>query len=262
MRELDKLGYSVDAFVLNAKHWVPQSRPRLFVLAKLADGADRVTWTMTSESRPPSLTRFIADHQDICWDIFALPALPESGLRLQDILDVPNGDDHDWWPEDRASYFINQLSERHSEEASRMIAGKTISYATAFRRMRNKKSTAEIRTDGIAGCLRTPRGGSARQILFEAGLGTYRVRLLRPSECAKLQGVDQTYRIDVALNQALAGFGDAVCVPVIRWIEQNVIRPAYCQIQLGASRRQPTPELSARHDANEILRFHSKDVVR
>ena len=59
-----------------------------------------------------------------------------------------------------------------------MIGGKSVSYATAFRRVRHGKSMAELRTDGIAGCLRTPRGGSGRQILFKAGRGRYQVRLL------------------------------------------------------------------------------------
>ncbi len=34
------------------------------------------------------------------------------------------------------------------------------------------------------------------------------------------------FRITVPLNQALFGFGDAVCVPVIRWIAENYLTPA------------------------------------
>jgi DNA (cytosine-5)-methyltransferase 1 len=83
---------------------------------------------------------------------------------------------------------------------------------------------AELRTDGIAGCLRTPRGGSGRQILFKAGKGRYSVRLLTPRECARLMGADD-YRISGSLNQALFGFGDAVCVPVIEWIAENYLNP-------------------------------------
>jgi len=85
---------------------------------------------------------------------------------------------------------------------------------------------AELRTDGIAGCLRTPRGGSGRQILFAAGRGRYAVRLLTPRECARLMGAD-SFRIVVPLNQALFGFGDAVCVPVIRWIANNYLTPVW-----------------------------------
>ena len=32
--------------------------------------------------------------------------------------------------------------------------------------------------------------------------------------------------ISGSLNQALFGFGDAVCVPVIEWIAENYLNPA------------------------------------
>jgi len=90
---------------------------------------------------------------------------------------------------------------------------------------------AELRVDGVAGCLRTPRGGSGRQILFKAGKGEYRVRLLTARECARLQGVNDDYKINVPLNQALFGFGDAVCVPVLEWIAENYLLPCIKQMR-------------------------------
>jgi DNA (cytosine-5)-methyltransferase 1 len=33
------------------------------------------------------------------------------------------------------------------------------------------------------------------------------------------------YKITVPLNQALFGFGDAVCVPVIKWIAEYYLNP-------------------------------------
>lgn len=83
---------------------------------------------------------------------------------------------------------------------------------------------AELRTDGIAGCLRTPRGGSGRQILIKAGKGKYFVRLITPKECARLMGADD-YVTTAPLNKALFGFGDAVCVPVIEWIAKHYLNP-------------------------------------
>ena len=113
--------------------------------------------------------------------------------------------------------------------AEKMIKGKTISYGTVFRRVRYGRSMAELRTDGVAGCLRTPRGGSGRQILFVAGRNRYAVRLLTPRECARLMGADD-FRITVSLNQALFGFGDAVCVPVVRWIAENYLTPVWKEL--------------------------------
>ena len=93
---------------------------------------------------------------------------------------------------------------------------------------------AELRTDGIAGCLRTPRGGSGRQILFKAGFGKFQVRLLTPRECARLQGVPDDYKIEVRANQALFGFGDAVCVPAVGWIARHYLTPV-CRDRIGRS---------------------------
>ena len=83
---------------------------------------------------------------------------------------------------------------------------------------------AELRIDGIAGCLRTPRGGSGRQILVVAGYGKVKARLVTPRECARLMGADD-FKITAPLNKALFGFGDAVCVPVIDWLARNYLNP-------------------------------------
>jgi DNA (cytosine-5)-methyltransferase 1 len=223
---LNELGYTVDAFILNAVHWVPQSRARLFVVAKLAaPGAARDPFAMETDTRPDALFTFINTHQHIHWDLRKLPRLPRPRFRLQDIVeDLPDDDPH-WWSGERAEYFFNQLSERHLMAARLMIGQKAFHYATAFRRVRNGRSMAELRTDGIAGCLRTPRGGSGRQILFKAGKGRYQVRLLTARECARLQGVPDDYVVNVPLNQALFGFGDAVCVPAVAWIAKHYLNP-------------------------------------
>jgi DNA (cytosine-5)-methyltransferase 1 len=80
--------------------------------------------------------------------------------------------------------------------------------------------------------LRTPRGGSARQILFKAGYGRYDCRLLSPLECARLMGAGE-FRIAVRPNQALFGFGDAVCVPAIEWIITHYLMPLSTELIRG-----------------------------
>jgi len=230
---LNELGYVVDAFILNAVHWVPQSRARLFVVAKREYDGERNPFAMQTDTRPKALFEFINLHQNIQWDIRDLPKLPKPRMRLKEIVEnLPDNDPH-WWDSDRAAYCFSQFSERHLMAARLMMGQKTYQYATAFRRVRNGKSMAELRTDGIAGCLRTPRGGSGRQILFRAGKGKYAVRLLTARECARLQGVPDSYKIDVPLNQALFGFGDAVCVPAVEWIAKNYLTP--CAIALRAA---------------------------
>jgi len=227
MLALNRLGYSVDTFMLDASYFVPQSRQRLFVVGRLERKIDKAPALIFSESvlRPRALSNFILRNPDIRWNIRNLP-VPPSNLRknLTSVLERFPSYSPEWWNQDRTRYLLNQMSPRHREIAETMINGKQWSYGTVFRRVRNSKSMAELRVDGLAGCLRTPRGGSGRQILFKAGKGKYFARLLTPRECARLMGADE-YFIEAGLNQALFGFGDAVCVPVIRWIARNYLNP-------------------------------------
>lgn len=219
---LNNLGYSVDPFIIDAAWFVPQSRQRLFVVA--IRGEDANTEVPDSILRPASLRAFIHAHPEVRWNLAALPTPKPRHPKLIDILENLPDDAPEWWSKERADYFLNQMSDRHRRIAEAMINGKRYSYATAFRRIRNGKSMAEIRVDGLAGCLRTPRGGSGRQILFKAGYGKYFVRLITPRECAKLMGADD-FTITGTLHQALFGFGDAVCVPVIQWIVETYLNP-------------------------------------
>jgi DNA (cytosine-5)-methyltransferase 1 len=230
--KLNELGYSVDSFVLNATYFVPQSRQRLFVVGVLdqIDGAnDQPQIFAESELRPSALSNFIFANPDIRWRIRTLPRPTMVRSTLEDILEPLSSAAPEWWSSERADYLLNQMSSRHREIAEKMIRGKKWSYGTVFRRVRKAKSMAELRVDGIAGCLRTPRGGSGRQILFKAGKGRYFARLLTPRECARLMGADE-YKIEAPPNQALFGFGDAVCVPAIRWIAENYLNPIFQEL--------------------------------
>ncbi len=222
LNALNRLGYAVDPFVIDASWFVPQSRQRLFVVATL--GPDSNSEVTTSRLRPPALMSFINQHPKIRWNLASLPNPPQRKTTLVDILDDLNDDAPEWWSQERAQYFMNQMSPKHRGIANRMIENRRYTYATAFRRVRETGSMAEIRVDGIAGCLRTPRGGSGRQILFKAGHGKFAVRLLTPRECARLMGADN-FCITGTLNQALFGFGDAVCVPAISWIAETYLNP-------------------------------------
>lgn len=236
---LNKIGYSVDAFIIDAAWFVPQSRQRLFLVGKRnkADHIGDIPSFYQSQCRPNALADFIFGHPEIQWAVRSLPSIPKVVKTLRDILENLHPDSVSWWSRDRAEYLLNQMSKKHKEIALKMISGKQMSYGTVFRRVRHERSMAELRTDGIAGCLRTPRGGSGRQILFMAGRGRYAVRLLTPTECARLMGADD-YKITVSLNQALFGFGDAVCVPVIRWIAENYLTPLWKEMHGNETRQE------------------------
>lgn len=255
---LNDLGYAVDTFIIDAARFVPQSRQRLFVIGLKTREVAALNDTpgfYESEARSPALATFILLHPDINWHIRELPPLPTCTKRLDDILENLSLNSVIWWSRARCEYLLKQMSPKHRAQADAMIRSDRTSYGTVFRRIRNGKSMAELRTDGIAGCLRTPRGGSGRQILFAAGKGRFSVRLLTPRECARLMGADN-FVLKVPLNQALFGFGDAVCVPVIEWIARNYLNHVWreeCEpLPIPASapasvtyRKRPTPKLAA-----------------
>lgn len=224
---LNQLGYAVDAFIVDAVHFVPQSRVRLFIIGRLTGKPKLEIRQPLVETgiRPAKLIKFIKEHPEINWCLNTnLPELPAINNNLKGIIEKVSKSSSIWWNSDRVSYLLNQTFERHYLKVSELKDAKTYSYLTAFRRVRNGKSMAEIRFDGIAGCLRTPKGGSARQILLEVGRGEVNIRLLTPRECAKLMGADE-FTLSGTANEALFGFGDAVCVPVVTWITEHYLNP-------------------------------------
>ena len=225
---LNKLGYSVDPLIIDAARFVPQSRQRLFIVGVLRQGRSVQSKGSLafyeSEARPKALADFIFNHPEIDWAMRDLPRLPERTAVLDDVLETIPSDSEIWWSEERVTYLLDQMSVKHRQIADEMMRSRRWSNGTVFRRVRNGKSMAELRTDGIAGCLRTPKGGSGRQILFRGGYGKAMVRLLTARECARLMGADE-FKIVAPLNQALFGFGDAVCVSVVEWLAIHYLDP-------------------------------------
>lgn len=249
---LNRLGYSTDAIIIDASRFVPQSRVRLFVIGVLKNGHGN--WEIQdslrfyeSDVRPKALAEFIFTHPEIVWNIRPLPPLPKNPMTLSDIIEDLHEDSEFWWDAKRRDYLVNQMSEKHARQLQQMMGARKWTYGTVFRRIRKGRSMAELRTDGLAGCLRTPRGGSGRQILVQAGYGKVRVRLLTPRECARLMGADD-FIMDVPLNKALFGFGDAVCVPVIDWISKNYLNPLLKEMQTRQEMPRSSHAISSKYE--------------
>ncbi len=229
IRRLNELGYSCDAFVLNASNFTPQSRARLFIVGMFdsprTDDIKVALARRAPELKPRQLTDRIVDSSNLSWTIIDIPPPPQTSRSLAHVLQKLPVDSARWWPNERVEYLLGQMSERHVQVTEALIRSRKLGYATVYRRVRYGRSMAEVRADGIAGCLRTPKGGSSRQILLVAGKGKLRARFMTPREYARLQGVPDSYMINVPDNQAYFGFGDAVCVPAIEWIGTNVLDP-------------------------------------
>ncbi len=236
--ELTKLGYVIDAFTLDARWFTAQSRPRLFVVAflpSLADGiyaspADifehqRILAMGTDELRSKKLVSHFCAKSSIRWG--QLPLLPPKklGHKLDEIVERLPSTDERWWTQEKVDYLLEQMSPLHREAINSTIKSGKELWGTIYRRVRNGTTRAELRTDGIAGCLRTPRGGSSKQIILRVSKSKVSARWMTPREYARLQGLEDSYVLPPNDLQAYFGLGDAVCVPAIEWIALNVINP-------------------------------------
>lgn len=221
--ELGTLGYSCDVLAIDARHFVPQSRPRLFIVGTLAPPPS-VPLLTPSELRPPWAVRFFERNPGLRMHAAELPPLPFGPKSLNGYIEELPPEDPQWWDADRKTRFRDSLSEIQSQRLEQLRLADRKTWRTAYRRTRHGRAVWEIRPDGIAGCLRTARGGSSKQAIVEAGEGEFRVRWMSPREGALLMGAPE-YALPPSRNQALFGFGDAVCVPVIRWLCEQYVLP-------------------------------------
>lgn len=221
---LNRLGYACDLLIVDARLFVPQSRPRLFIVGS----RERFGWSSDwrpSPIRPPWIERFVAAHPEL--RLQALPLAPPYNKvgTLAHVVERPPPDDQSWWDAARLERFVHSLSEIQAERLERLRARRSVAWATAYRRTRYGRAVWEIRADAISGCLRTARGGSSKQAVVEAGRDEIRVRWMTSREYATLQGAADYEMAGARDSQILWGFGDAVCVPVVSWIAREYLRP-------------------------------------
>lgn len=219
---LNEIGYGVEPLLVNAARFTAQSRGRVFLIASRDEGV--AEWALAEEhaARPASVRRVVESNLDLTWHTRRLGALPGRGGALSGVFESLAPDDARWWNAERRAYFLGQIHPAHAALAEKLTHGDTVERRTAFRRVRAidgvKRSVIELRDDGLAGCLRTPKGGSAKQIVFEAGRGASRVRFMTALEAARLQGVEHALPEGFSETELLFALGDAVCVPAVRWV--------------------------------------------
>lgn len=225
LRALSDAGYGYDLVMVDARRFTAQSRPRLFILAEQgATSQWRSTRVAPAQfapaSRPAIVQRFIAAHPELDWLDAGVPAPPDGAATLRDIVEHLPPEHPSWWSADAIARLLASMAPLHQRRLAAMGASTRVEFGTVFRRVRNGRTMAELRWDGLAGCLRTPGGGSSKQFLLQTDDGGPRVRNLSVREGARLQGVPDYFSFDVPTNQAWHGLGDAVCVPAVRWLAQ------------------------------------------
>ena len=226
IEELNALGYICDMLTVDARWFVPQSRPRLFIVGT-SDRLGTAASGTPGPLRSGSVASFIRANRDLALQELPVPIPPQDGRRLSDVVERIEPRDERWWKGERLGKFLNSISPKHQPRVDRLRQHGRTQWRTAYRRTRGGVPVWEIRADDISGCLRTARGGSSRQAVVEVTSGGIRARWMTPREYARLQGISDEFDYSaVTDSQALFGFGDAVCVPVVTWIAQHVLMPA------------------------------------
>ena len=225
--------------MIDAVHFVPQSRPRLFIVAARADIAipSALCDTGPGELFHPRTLQIafgkIPADLKAGWIWWKLPEPPIRNTFVSDFLEDDPSDVPWHTPAETRKLLgmmsgINLEKVRLAKREGRRIAG------TVYKRTRRdgagrKVQRAEVRFDGVAGCLRTPAGGSSRQLVLVVDGRKIRSRLISSRETARLMGLPDDYSLPEKYNEAYHLTGDGVVVPVVRFLEASLIHPVITQ---------------------------------
>jgi DNA (cytosine-5)-methyltransferase 1 len=228
-------GYRFGAVVMDAVHFVPQSRPRLFIIGVLKNRPLPRAVVESCPIRPWHPSSVVRAHSNLAdeargaWLWWRLPQPAHQATRLADLIDEkPDG--VQWHSAGQTDHLLSLMTPLHREKVEgakqtgqRMVGG-------VYKRTRvdadgNRSQRAEVRFDDVAGCLRTPVGGSSRQTILVVRGDRVRSRLLSPREAARLMGLPENYQLPERYNDAYHLVGDGVVVPVVRFLAKNLLEP-------------------------------------
>ena len=224
-------GYWFGGLEVDAALFTPQSRPRLFVVATREPPPSGLH--LDAPAPPFHGRRLQQAHARLApetrarWRWWSLsPPLP----RNHDLAAVLEPDDRvSWHDPDETRRLLALLAPGHQAKLAAAEASGERRVGAVFRRMRVEQGVrvqrAEIRFDGLAGCLRTPGGGSSRQFLAVVEGGRVRTRAMTPREGARLMGLPDDYRLPARTTAGLHLVGDGVVAPVVRHLAEGLLEP-------------------------------------
>jgi len=185
---LERAGYHVQYQVLNAVHFVPQKRKRLYIIGTRRD-----------------LDRAGANSS------FVFPVVPEG----QKSVPRTSGEVLEVLSEDKASHYtLSDTQWKHVVETWQSDKGEAA-------RPIGKKL---MRLEGWASTLTKNYKRSYRMYTeFVHQGGGRNPRFLTPRECMRLMGFDDTFALAEAEGDAYAHAGSAVCPPVITFLGKALV---------------------------------------
>lgn len=220
---LRERSYRVGPMLLDARLWVPQSRPRVFVVAV----QEQIDTTDCEDNGPnwlhpePILKAYAHRDDFVFW---AMPKPKKLPKTLSDIVewDAPVFD------QDRAAALFSLIAPKHQELLNRLPLNRRAVFP-GYRRTRQGRQVLELRFDDLSGCLRTAEGGSSCQFLILHDAGEWKARKITPREAAILMGAPWDYKLAQSYNESYNAMGDAVVVPVVKHLVDHLLHPLALQ---------------------------------
>lgn len=225
-------GYNFGAIVMDAVQFVPQSRPRVFIICidENLIIPNKVVCERASPAWHPE--KVICSYNALPkkiknkWKWWKIPEPNHALITLDDIIeDKPNG--VNWHTNKETQRILSLMTPLNRQKVLAAQQTGEIKVGTIYKRTRDGIQRAEVRFDGVAGCLRTPSGGSSRQTIMVVEGPKIRTRLISPREAARLMGLPEDYILPSKYNEAYHLVGDGVVVPVVAHINQTILFPIF-----------------------------------
>jgi DNA (cytosine-5)-methyltransferase 1 len=226
--------YKVGPMLLDARLWVPQSRPRVFIVAV----QDHLEISALEDHgpnwlHPDPVLKAIAPLDEIVF--WAMPRPTKRPKSLTDLIEW----DAPVFNEERAEALISLIAPKHREMLNKLPLN-TRAVFPGYRRTRQGKQVLELRFDDLSGCLRTAEGGSSCQFLLLHDAGVWTARKITPREAALLMGAPRSYKLSSSYNESYNAMGDAVVVPVVKHLVDHLLVP------LSQAHAKRTPKAAPR----------------
>lgn len=227
-------GYRYGALVVDAALFVPQSRPRLFVIGVRADVAIDGRF-LSPGPIDPFHTRGLRTAYDRLgpearrsWLWWNAPTPARRSSVFADLIEE-RPSSVQWHSREETARLLSQMSpvNRAKVEAAKRAGRRMVGAVYKRTRVEEgiKVQRAEIRFDDVAGCLRTPAGGSSRQVIVVVDGKRIRSRLISARETARLMGLPDYYKLPRNYNEAYHLTGDGVAAPVVRHLARHLFEP-------------------------------------
>ncbi len=218
------------AVMVDALWFLPQSRPRVFVVAVdsrldcgefVVDGPGNEPWFPKSIL---AARASLSEEVSTLWRWWKLDRPAKTPARINSIIEDDPAD-VEWHSQEETRRLLKMMTPRNMDKVQEALSQRSRTVGFLYRRMRDGVQRAEARFDGVAGCLRTPQGGSSRQTVILVEDGQVRTRLLSPREAARLMGVPDSFQLPSRYNDAYRAVGDGVAVPAVRWLSDSLLVP-------------------------------------